>query len=210
MHLRFLAYLAFLIGFSCAHAGSYEDYFGAIERDDAATIRQLFQRGFDPDTRDPKGQVGLYLALRSQSLKAAEAIAEHPRVSLDAANETGETPLMMAALRSRLDWCQRLVARGAKVHREGWTPLHYAAAGAARDVVAWFLAQPGVVIDARSPNGTTPLMMAAGYGTEDSAVLLLSRGADASLRNQKGMTAADFARSVGRESLAKRLSASPR
>lgn len=208
--MKFVVYLILTMCFSAAKAGSYEDYFTAIERDDAATIRQLFGRGFDPDTRDPKGQVGLFLALRSQSLKAAEAIAEHPRLNVDAANEAGETPLMMAALRSRLDWCRKLVARGAKVHRDGWTPLHYAAAGAAKDVVAWFLAQPGVVIDARSPNGTTPLMMAAGYGTEDSAVLLLSRGADPSLRNQKGMTAADFARSVGRESLAKRLIAAPR
>ena len=46
-----------------AVAGSYEDFFVAIQRDDAATITTLLQRGFDPNTRDPRGQVGLMLAL---------------------------------------------------------------------------------------------------------------------------------------------------
>jgi hypothetical protein len=48
-------------------------------------------------------------------------------------------------------------------------------------------------------------MMAAGYGTERSAELLLARQADPSVRNSRGLTAADFARAAGREALAKRL-----
>ena len=42
-----------------AQAGSYEDFFTAIRRDDGAAISALLRRGFDPNTRDPKGQVGL-------------------------------------------------------------------------------------------------------------------------------------------------------
>ena len=45
-----------------AWAGAYEDFFAAILRDDPDTIRALLRRGFDPDTRDTKGQVGLTLA----------------------------------------------------------------------------------------------------------------------------------------------------
>ena len=64
------------------------------------------------------------------------------------------------------------------------------------------LLDKGAAIDSRSPNGTTPLMMAARYGDEQGAHLLLARGADARLRNDQNLSAADFARTGGREKLA--------
>jgi len=48
-------------------------------------------------------------------------------------------------------------------------------------------------INAQSPNGTTPLMMAAMYGSAAAVQLLLDEGADVAMKNQQGMTAADFA-----------------
>ena len=53
-------------------------------------------------------------------------------------------------------------------------------------------------------------MMAARYGSDDSAFLLLDKGASTALRNQKEMNAADFARSVGRDALAAKLAPAPR
>ena len=47
-----------------ARAGVYEDFFVAIARDDGDAIAALLRRGFDPDTRDAGGQVGLTIALR--------------------------------------------------------------------------------------------------------------------------------------------------
>ena len=63
-----------LLALACAaclpvRAGSYEDFFVAVVRDDPGTINALLQRGFDPNTRDPKGQVGLTLALQNGSFK---------------------------------------------------------------------------------------------------------------------------------------------
>jgi ankyrin repeat protein len=128
----------------------------------------------------------------------------HPELKADAANTTEETPLMMAALRGELEPARRLLERGASLERPGWTPLHYAASGPNPALVKLLLDR-GSPIDARSPNGTTPLMMAARYGAEESAALLLERGADVGLRNQLDLAAADFARAVGREALARRL-----
>lgn len=203
--LKKLAQLVLLLGLSVSsHAGAYEDFFRAIELDDARTLTRLLQRGFDPNTPDPQGQVGLFLALRGGSEQAVQLLLVHPELKVDAPNTTDETPLMMAALRGALEPARRLLERGARVDRAGWTPLHYAASGPSVAMVKLLLDR-GAPIDARSPNGTTPLMMASRYGAEEAAVLLLERGADATLRNQLDLGAGEFARAAGRESLARRL-----
>jgi hypothetical protein len=199
-----VVYLFLVAGLSAARAGAYEDFFKAIELDNAQAVTQLLGRGFDPNTPDPKGQLPLYLALRSESFQAAAALASSPAIQIDKANAAGETPLMIAAMRGSLDWTRRLVERGAQVNREGWTPLHYAASGPDPAVLAYLLDR-GAIVDARAPNGSTALMMAASYGPEASVRLLLERGADAKLRNLRDMSAADFARAGGREALAAQL-----
>jgi ankyrin repeat protein len=202
--LKFFLYV--IVAFQCfsVSAGAYEDFFQAIERDEAAQITALLRSGFDPNTRDEKGQVGLFLAMRQDAQQAAEALWGHPGLDLEASNNAGETPLMRAALRGRLDWARRLLDRGAQPHRDGWSPLHYAATGPEPRLVALLLAR-GAPVDARSPNGSTPLMMAARYGSEDSVQVLLKAGANPRLRNDRDLGAADFARAAGRGPLATRL-----
>ena len=203
-YLRLLAYLFVSFIFSSANAGAYEDFFRAVNVDNVRTVNQLLERGFDPNAADEKGQVGLYLALREGSLQVAEALLKHPGLKVDAVNAADETPLMMAALRGNLEWTQRLLDRGAQLNRKGWTPLHYAASGPEPKVVSSLLDR-GAEIEARSPNGTTPLMMAARYGAYDAAERLLARGADPRARNDLGLGAADFARQGDREALAVKL-----
>ena len=68
----------------------------------------------------------------------------------------------------------------------------------------------GAPIDAPGPNKTTPLMMAARYGAEATVDLLLARGADKRLRNDRDLDAAGFAKSVDRAYLLARLATPPR
>lgn len=187
-----------------AQAGPREDFFKGIELDRPGLVRSALAAGVDPNSADESGRVGLLLAMREGSFEAAEALLAAPGIEVDRASVQGETALMMAALRGHLDWVERLAARGAVINRPGWTPLHYAASGPEPKAVALLLDR-GARADARSPNGTTPLMMSAGYGAIDGVELLLSRGADAAARNHAGLSAADFARRAGRESLAARL-----
>ena len=194
------------LSFSSAHAGAYEDFFKALELDDGRTITQLLRRGFDVNSPSESGQTPLFLALRNGAHQAVAALLTAPDLKVDQVNQANETALMMAALRGHLDWCKRLVERGAAVNREGWTPLHYAATGPNPQVTA-FLLEKGAQVDAPSPNGTTPLMMAARYGHEDSVQILLVAKADPRLRNQKELSAADFAKEAGRDALASRLAA---
>jgi hypothetical protein len=203
-YIRIVALLIVLIHVSFANAGAYEDFFIAAQRDDAATITNLFQRGFDPNSRNPDGQVGLTIAARAQAWHALQALLAHPSIDVSAANAAGESALMLVALRGDVAWCQRLIERGAAVRQAGWAPIHYAATGPSVQVVELLLAR-GAAVDAVSPNGSTPLMMAARYGSEETVNLLLARGADATRRNERQLRAADFARLAGREALAARL-----
>ncbi len=204
--LKSFCHLIVAVAYFSANAGAYDDYFRAIAQDDAPAMTRLLQRGLDPNTRDEQGQVGLYLALRNGSFAAAQALLDAPGLDVDALNAAGETPLMMAALRGQAPWVDKLLARGARVHQEGWSPVLYAAGAPDAKALALLL-ERGAPANARSPNGTTPLMMAARYGTEAAVDLLLGHGADPKLRNDHQLSAGDFARQGGREALARRLDA---
>jgi len=203
-NFRFIAYLVVASLSSFVQAGSFDDFFRAVINDDATVVASLLERGFDPNARDGDGQCALGLAAREGSDRVVDALLRHPQLNVDVRNTAGETALMFAALHGRLQMSQRLIERGAAITLDGWNPLHYAATGPEPKIVTLLLSK-GAPVDARSPNGTTALMMAARYGSEQSVALLLQQHADPTLRNERGLNAADFARSAGRDSLAKRL-----
>lgn len=191
-YFKNIVYLVVIVGYGLVHAGSYEDFFIAIKQDNPRVIAALLNRGFDPNTLDPDRLPGLYLALRDGSLKVARALAEWPKTNVEIRTAQDESPLMMAALKGHLELCKLLIARDADVNKPGWAPLHYAATGGHLAIMELLLDQHAF-IDAESPNGTTPLMMAAHYGTPQAVKLLLEAGADPTVKNQLGLTAMDFA-----------------
>jgi uncharacterized protein len=208
-YFRYLAIIVVLACVSVAYAGSYDDFFTAVKRDNPDTILSLLNRGFDPDTLNPDGLSALYLALRDESPKVANALIDWPRTNVEIRTPKDESPLMIAALKGRMDFVKKLIARGADVNKPGWTPLHYAATGAHLEIMVLLLDQ-NAYIDAASPNGTTPLMMAAEYGSAEAVKLLLDAGADPSLKNQLGLTAIDFANRASRDDSAELIAAAVR
>jgi len=196
-HFRHLFYIFVItIGFG-ANASSYVDFFRAVNVDNAGKVAELLSRGFDPNTVSESGQVALYLAMLEDCPNVATVLLASPSLKVDATNAVGETALMMAALNGRLDWAKKLLDRGAQVQKPGWSPVHYAASGPSTELLALLLDR-GADINAQAPNGSTPLMMAARYGTEDSVKLLVQRGADKKLLNDRNLSAADLARNLDR------------
>jgi hypothetical protein len=203
-YIRYIVYLVLAFGFSSASSGAFEDFFRAVRTDNDRTVRELLARGFEPNAHEPTGQSALTLAVREGAKQVIDALLAHPQIDINGPNRAGETAVMLAALKGDLALVRRLVERGAAINQSGWNALHYAASGPEPQVVAWLI-ERGAELDARSPNGTTALMMAARYGNEQSADLLIARQASVELRNDRDLTAADFARTAGRDALAQRL-----
>lgn len=191
-YFKYFLYLCVFIGYSLSNAGSYDDFFRAIDNDQDYEIQRLLKRGFDPNTPNEKGVPGLMVALQVPAPKTALLLAKHPSTKVEFSNSLGETPLMLAAITNQLDLANVLIARGADVNREGWTPLHYAATKGHREMMRLLL-ENDAYIDSESANGTTPLMMAA-FSTSPLAVkLLLEEGADPTLVNHGNASALDIA-----------------
>lgn len=189
---KFVVFIGFFLSPFLTLAGSYEDFFKAVQLDNVRVVQALLQRGFDPNTVNPEGVPALMLAVREPSLKVAELLASHPKTKTEVRNDKDESALMLAALKGYLPLVQKLVENDADVNKTGWTPLHYAASGGHVQVMAYLL-EHSAYIDAESPNGTTPLMMAAMYGSPEAVKHLIQAGADLTLKNQLGLTALDFA-----------------
>lgn len=197
-YFKFILYLYVFVCFFSAKAGAYEDFFKAIHFDQSQEVARLIARGIDPNTPDEKGVPALMNAIQSGSVKSALLLANHPHTKVEFENKLNETPLMLAAFHNQLAVCEVLIEREAAVNRKGWTPLHYAATKGHLAVMRLLL-QESAYIDAESPNGTTPLMMAAYYAPPLAVKLLLEEGADPNLRNQSQASALDLALASERE-----------
>jgi uncharacterized protein len=192
--------LASLAGFAQgapALPASGEDavqFFRAAQVDDARRIKPILARGLDPNLREPeRGETGIIVALRHDSMRVFNLLLSQPNIKLESAADNGNTALMMAAFKKNKAALLALLEKGAQVNRPGWTALHYAAAAGDTEIMRILLDQHAY-IDAESPTGMTPLMIAAREGMEDAVKLLLAEGADARLKDRGfKSTAGEFA-----------------
>ena len=203
-YFRLIVYLIVSIGYSFVYAGSYDDFFLAVQRDKAPQVQALLRRGFDPNSVSPEGDYALIFALRRSSMAVVQVLVANPDTQVEVRTINDESPLMLAAIKGELEICRQLIERDADVNKPGWAPLHYAASSGKPEVIQLLL-DHYAYIDAASPNGSTPLMMAARYGSTEAVELLLASGADPMLKNQLGLTALDFAKQGEHPDAVKRL-----
>lgn len=206
MKRRALVRALALAGWLCstAQAADAGDFFRAIMQDNEGAMRRLLQDGIDPNLKNEKGVPGLNLALSEESLKVVRVLLASPRLKAEQRSSADESPLMLAALKGYLDIVRRLIELDADVNKPGWTALHYAATHGHLAVMELLL-EHHAFIDAQAPNGNTPLMMAAYFGTPEAVKLLIQAGADLRLRNHAGMTALDLAQRGERTNAAQLL-----
>ena len=187
-----------------SYAAPVDDYFTAIKNDNDGAVVTLLFRGLDVNTVDAQGRHGLQVALAEGSLKVAKTLLDLSSTQVNTRSKQDETPLMIAAIKGHLEMAKRIIKKGGDVNKTGWTPLHYAATAGHIDMIKLLLAEHAY-IDAESPNKSTPIMLAAMYGTEEAVELLIVEGADLLVKNELGLTVLDFAKQAERTDIAKSI-----
>ena len=200
--------------FFCALAGAAdlpdpETYGARLEAGDVAKAREWLDAGVPVDYVADRIGTGLMIGAWLGDVDLMRLYLERG-AEVDKANNVGERALMHAAWRGNLAAVELLLAAGAQVNAPPmrWSALHYAAFAGHRDIVARLL-ERGADIDARSTNGSTPLMMAVYEGHEAMVQDLLARGADRSLANDRGDGALEWAFKFRRLGIARAVAEAP-
>ncbi len=176
----------------------------------AETAKLLLAVGVDVESRDEEGATPVIHAAEHGNTEVVRALLDKG-VDVDAADKDGDTALIAAAcecavidMPATLDSMKLLLQSKANVNaknKRGETALMQAA-DAGRTDNARLLLDSGAKIDATDDQGNTALMLAASAGgyngagvveTEETAKLLIARGADGTIRNRHGETALELA-----------------
>jgi uncharacterized protein len=162
---------------------------GQVER-----VKALLAEGAKVDSRDRNGDSPLNMAATKGNVALADALLA-AGADVNLANIAGVTPLMGAAFSGNVQIVRKLLAAGAKIEpvdRVKKNAATYAAGNGCAECLTELL-RAGTQVNAPLENDLTLLMWAAAYGGESSVRLLLAQGADRSLKDKRGKTAADMA-----------------
>ena len=165
----------------------------AIERNDIGKVTAWLDEGLNPEFQTNQLGSGLMIAAWHGNIPMMTLFLERG-ANVRRANRNGEQPLQLAAWNGHLEAVKWLLAHGAVLNREGdhWGALHYAVFNG-HEELAKYLIEQGAEVNARSPNKSTPLILAAREGREDLTKTLLESGADPRSRNDWGDNALTMA-----------------
>jgi ankyrin repeat protein len=197
------SFLASVFSFS-VYAANKTDFWYYITNDKYEDVQELLRAGVNPNMVNNKQQPALMQAVRDQAWKSFDVLLANPKADVNQENQFGETALMYVALLGDTTRAQKLISRGAKVNKEGWTPLHYASTKGQAAMVRLLLSQ-GALPNDISPEGNTALFMAVQTDSLETVQLLINAGADPSASNLKAQDSIDMARLKGKDALARAL-----
>ncbi|GAB5403175.1 MAG: hypothetical protein Aurels2KO_14060 [Aureliella sp.] len=171
----------------------------AVAISNTSKIADLIKKGAAIDDVDASGTTPLWKAVRFgkvesvRALLAAGANPDIPRKS------DGWTPLLCNAFVNKHPVSTQiaglLLARKAKVDsatiRDGERAMHFAVRVAKSPELVELLLDAGANVDSLSIRNSTPLQFAVANGSIELVELLLSRGADPTIRNDSGFRPID-------------------
>lgn len=165
----------------------------SVELGDVRKVRSWLDEGLDPEFMGSQIGSGLMIAAWYGNIEMMALFVERG-ADPKRANRNGEQPLQLAAWNGHTPAVKWLLERGAALNREGnaWGALHYAVFNGHHEL-ARYLIERGAEVNARSPNGSTPLMLAAREGREELTKTLLEAGADPRLKSDWGDNALTMA-----------------
>src|SRR5215471_11881657 len=176
----------------------------------ATIIEKLLKAGADANAVGTEGETPLMTVARTGNVEAAKVLLAHGANVNAKEREHGQTLLMWATAQAHPAMMRELIARGADINarsavqhwerqttaepREKWLPLggFTALLFAARQgclECEHVLVESGADMNAVSPDGISPTLMAIINGHYDCAAYLLDKGADPNLADETGRTA---------------------
>lgn len=169
------------------------EYGVAVEAGNTLAVKKWLDEGLPPDFLADRIGSGLMIAAWTGNLELMRLFLDRG-ANVHFTNRFDEQALQLAAWRGHIDAVRLLLERGAVVNREGkqWGALHYAVFAGHTGIARLLMAQ-GADVNARTPNDSTALMLAAREGQADLARALLEAGADTKATNEWGDNALAFA-----------------
>ncbi|MHC4546381.1 MAG: ankyrin repeat domain-containing protein, partial [Planctomycetota bacterium] len=139
----------------------------------------------------------LFTAITEGDLDYIKTTLEENPKFVNSKDESGYTPLILAASAGNKDLCEVLIANGANLeaHGQHGTALYEAAIGNYKDIVE-LLIKNGANLNAQGENGTA-LHEAAIGNHKDIAELLIKNGANVNARDKSGNTPLFYASTFG-------------
>jgi ankyrin repeat protein len=174
--------------------------FVAVEGDHTPVAQRLMERGADVNLAGRSGVTPVAAAAyRGNDTLVSELLT---RGADDRApDQTGKPPIVYAAAGARFDVVTRLLARNIDINARYPNDLTLLMWASGPDQsapepqaikVVQSLLDAGANVNDRDARGRTALMIAAEGGRAEIAGLLLARGADPSLKDKTGKSAADL------------------
>lgn len=178
----------------------------------SAVCKLLIEKGADVKKENQKGMTALLWSTGKNRIEVSSDLIE-AGADVNAATKDGVTPLFGAVGKKAFECAQLLLEQGASCESKvsDVTILHLAASENSKLVS--LLLEKGKCfsfINSLDKDGDTPLHLAVMKGKSKSVSVLLSAGADPSIRNLLGKTPLDIAHIVGKKKSIEILSQAPK
>lgn len=189
----------------------------AAELGSTEMVRLLLERGAEIDAKDKNEETAFHRTVKRGNFETMDLLLKHG-ANIDTQDYGRETPLIRAAREGKIALIKFLLARGANIQKGGSENAVYWAARARKmeayrlllenggsgkalnnallasvgtsDIeTAKILLEAGADVNIRSERGSTPLMIAGGYGLENFVKFFIDHGADVNVKNYTGARA---------------------
>ena len=155
------------------------------------SVKVLLAAGADPTIADEEGFTCLYAAVDGRcNTETLQALIDHG-AHVDAKRKDGTNALMCACRTGQSEIVKFLLEAGADVNitnANGSTSLHVAIIGDCSNETLEKIVQQGAAVNAMGNRGKTALIHACESAKTESVKLLLKKGADPNISDDKGYT----------------------
>jgi ankyrin repeat protein len=166
------------------------EFFGAVESDELADVKQMLRKGFPINSKNSAGESAL---MKADSAEMAKYLLRR-KADVNAVNSYNETALMLKATDAEI--VKALLDAKADVNatsRFGVTALMYAMDNDDDADPVKLLLKAGADVNVSDIDGRTALMLAAFEGEMEIIRLLVESGANVNARDAKGKTVLMYA-----------------